>query len=274
MSSWIRHTAVYVIVCTFISLVWVVLTSGTFEDLGDYVSSPADAFRPGFWPIFFWLAWGLGWALHTFALFSRILLPGRRRRRRERRLRHHEAMRAAHDAGAAVLAGRPPVGRGYVVAMFTDLSGSTSTNEQVGDGRWAEIVGHHRSVVRRATASHGGVEVGTQGDGFFVRFDQPLEAVACAVRIQRDSAAARGSGQFVPPVRIGVHLGEAIHDDDDVLGQVVNVAARLLEVARPHEILVTEPVADSVELVAYEDRGLVNLKGITQPRHVLAVSWD
>ncbi len=273
MRSWIRHTEVYLIVCTFFSLVWVLLSSGTIDDLTGYLSSPGDAFTPSFWPIWLWLFWGLGWALHTVSVFSK-LLPGRRRQhRRERRNRHHEAVHAAHEAGSAVLTGKAPVGRGYVVAMFTDLSGSTATNEQVGDGRWAEIVGLHRNIVRSATETHRGVEVGTQGDGFFVRFDQPADAAACAARIQRDSATVRGKGDFVPPVRIGIHLGEAIHDDDDVLGQVVNVAARLLEVARPHEILVTEPVADSVELGVFEDRGLVNLKGITQPRHVLSLTW-
>ena len=159
--------------------------------------------------------------------------------------------------------------------MFTDLTDSTITNEQVGDSVWAEIVSRHRNVVRAATEQHHGVEVGTQGDGFFVRFDQLTDAAACAVRIQRESAEQRGNGSFVPPVRVGIHGGDAVHDDDDdVLGQVVNIAARLLAVAQPHEILVTEPVADAVESGTLDDRGLVTLKGISQPRHVLALSWE
>ena len=61
----------------------------------------------------------------------------------------------------------------------------------------------------------------------------------------------------------------------DVIGMVVNLAARVTNEAAPGEILVTEPVADHVDKdVKLEDRGLVMLRGISQPRHLLAVSWD
>jgi class 3 adenylate cyclase len=275
-----------------ISLVWVLLSSGTVDDLEAYARSPADALTVSFWPVWFWLFWGTAVAIHFAAVAVRILPGGRHKRRRRRHKNLADAHRMANEILRSAV---PPVpatspgapvpparshrpgraGRRYVVAMFTDLTGSTTTNEQVGDSAWAEIVGRHRRVVRAATERHSGVEVGTQGDGFFVRFDQPADAAACAVRIQRESAKQRGNGSFVPPVRIGIHGGDAVHDDDDdVLGRVVNIAARLLEVARPHEIVVTEPVADAVELGAFDDRGLVTLKGITQPRHVMALSWD
>ncbi|MEZ5166076.1 MAG: adenylate/guanylate cyclase domain-containing protein [Acidimicrobiales bacterium] len=112
------------------------------------------------------------------------------------------------------------------------------------------------------TAGHGGVEVGTQGDGFFVRFADSASATTCAVELQERCRDSRAAGSELPPVRIGIHQGEAVHDDDDILGQVVNVAARLLEVAAPGEILVTEPVADGVSPDRLTDRGLVALKGI------------
>jgi len=290
--AWVTHFLIYLATCTMISLVWVLLSSGTVDDLEAYARSPADALTVSFWPVWLWLFWGTAVAIHFSAVGARILPVGRRNRRRRRR---HEmaadAQRMTREVLSSVVhpvAPTPPgapvraaprrqgrAGRRYVVAMFTDLTGSTTTNEQVGDSAWAEIVGRHRRVVRAATERHRGVEVGTQGDGFFVRFEQPADAAACAVRIQRESAKQRGNGSFVPPVRIGIHGGDAVHDDDDdVLGRVVNIAARLLEVAGPHEIVVTEPVADAVELGAFDDRGLVTLKGITQPRHVLALSWD
>lgn len=294
MRAWVTHLLIYAATCTMISLVWVLLSSGTVDDLEAYARSPADALALGFWPVWFWLLWGTAVVIQFAVLATRVIPGGRRRRRRSER-RHQTMADAQRMVQEAVRAGMPPVpptpptepmaparpgqskrvGRRYVVAMFTDLTGSTTTNEQMGDSAWAEIVARHRRVVRAATEQHRGVEVGTQGDGFFVRFDQPADAAACAVRIQRDSAKERGSGSFVPPVRVGIHGGDAVHDDDDdVLGHVVNVAARLLEVARPHEIVVTEPVADAVELGSFEDRGLMNLKGISQPRHVLALSWE
>jgi len=291
--AWVTHFLVYVTTCTMISLVWVLLSSGTVDDLEAYARSPADALTVSFWPVWIWLFWGTAVVIH-FSVGAVRILPGGRRSRRRRR-RHEmatDAQRLTREVLSSVAQSMPPTppaapapparsrrpgraSRRYVVAMFTDLTASTTTNEQVGDSAWAEIVGRHRRVVRAATERHGGVEVGTQGDGFFVRFDQPADATACAVRIQRESARQRGKGSFVPPVRVGIHGGDAVHDDDDdVLGRVVNIAARLLEVAGPHEIVVTEPVADAVELGVFDDRGLVTLKGITQPRHVLALSWD
>jgi class 3 adenylate cyclase len=77
-------------------------------------------------------------------------------------------------------------------------------------------------------------------------------------------------------VRIGVHAGDAVDDGQgDIIGRVVNLAARVTSEAEPGQILITEPVADHVDKdTKLEDRGLVMLRGISQPRHLLAVSWD
>ena len=159
--------------------------------------------------------------------------------------------------------------------LFTDISGSTSLNEELGDDVWARVVNEHRTLVRDATQRFGGTEVATQGDGFFMRFDDAPSAVRCAIDIQRRLAHQRAGDALVPPVRIGIHSGEAIHGDDDVLGQVVNIGARLMEVADHHDVIITEPVVDRGELpVPAEDRGLVSLKGMAQRRHVLALCWQ
>lgn len=251
LGRWVTHALIYLSTCSTISLVWVLLTAGTVDDLKDYARTPGDALTLSFWPVWFWLLWGTVVAMH-FAIVVGRLIPGRRRRRRT----------------------PPQPTVRHVVAMFTDLSGSTTVNEQLGDDAWAELVDDHRRVVRAVTREHGGREVGTQGDGFFVRFDESAHAIACATALQERCRADREAGSILPPVRIGIHQGDAVHGRDDVLGQVVNVAARLLEVAAPHEVLVTEPVADGTPADALEDRGLVALKGMSQPRHVLALQWD
>lgn len=75
-------------------------------------------------------------------------------------------------------------------------------------------------------------------------------------------------------MRIGIHAGEAVEDDGDLVGRVVNVAARVAAEARPNEILVTEPVADHVGAsLDFEDRGVRELRGVSQGRHLLAVLW-
>jgi adenylate cyclase len=130
-------------------------------------------------------------------------------------------------------------------------------------------------VVRRAVDERGGTEVATAGDGFLIRFESPADAVLAGVDIQRALADGRTSDPTVPHTRIGLHAGDVVDDGSDVLGHVVNLAARVSSAAEPDEILVTEPVADQlVGSLRVEDRGLQPLKGLSQPRHLLAVRWD
>jgi class 3 adenylate cyclase len=166
-----------------------------------------------------------------------------------------------------------PVKR-WVAVMFSDIVDSTRLAEEVGDDEWTDVVSRYREFVRAAFATRGGEEVGTQGDGFLAQFPSPADAVLCAVDIQRDvrDVAAAGLGLRL---RIGVHAGEAVHDDGDLIGRVVNLAARVTGEAEPGEILVTEPVADYVGgRLHLEDRGLRDLRGVPQPRHLLAVDWS
>ncbi len=184
--------------------------------------------------------------------------------------------------------------RTWVAVLFTDIVDSTPLNQRVGDESWARLLAAHRAMVRAAVADHGGTEVGTQGDGFLVRFATPDQAAACALDLQRrleverrDHPAAepgadraadrRGDAAGTPAihVRMGLHAGEAMDDDDDLIGRVVNLAARVTAAAEPDEILVTELFADHLSpghpLV---DRGLRTLKGFDQPRHLLALAWQ
>jgi len=165
-------------------------------------------------------------------------------------------------------------GRQWVAVMFTDLVGSTGLAESLGDATWHEMLAAHRQLVRQCIQDHHGAEVGTQGDGFLVRFDTPDNAVACAMSLQRQMGRSREGGAFMPELRCGVHAGEAVADDNDLVGRVINLAARVTDAAAPGEILVTEPVADHLSPgIALVDRGLRPLKGFTQPRHLLAVAW-
>lgn len=168
----------------------------------------------------------------------------------------------------------PASGRQWVAVMFTDLVGSTGLAESLGDATWHEMLASHRQLVRECVGAHQGSEVGTQGDGFLVRFDTPDPAVECAISLQRKMSEARSGGAFVPELRIGIHAGEAVADDNDLVGRVINLAARVTDAADPGEILVTEPVADHLSPgVALVDRGLKPLKGFAQPRHLLSVAW-
>jgi class 3 adenylate cyclase len=267
---------IYLSACTTASLFWVVMGDGTVDDLKGYVETPGDALTREFWPIWAWLIWGTIVVAHAALVlgkFARIggrraLPPGRPPSRgRSTHPRHRQpSTRSPH---------RNENRRRFVAAMFTDISGSTGLTQELGDETWVELLATHRSVVRATTAEFDGTEVATQGDGFFVRFDHPARAALCAIEIQRRLAVERQADPRIPAVRVGIHVGDAIQAaDDDVLGHVVNVAARLLDVAAPGEIMVTEPVADHVDPGLLVDHGLADLKGVGQPRHILGIKWS
>jgi len=170
---------------------------------------------------------------------------------------------------------RSSVGKRWVAVMLLDVAGSTRYNEVLGDEAWSRMLLKLREMVRALVDEQHGTEVGTQGDSLLAHFDTPTDAVHCAIDVQRELARRRADGAVVPEVRIGVHAGDVVDDGDgDIVGRVVNLVARVSGSADPSEILVTEPVADELgSRVAFEDRGLRELKGVARPRHLLAAVW-
>src|SRR5213593_695422 len=92
---------------------------------------------------------------------------------------------------------------GTVTFLFTDIEGSTRLLEELGE-RYVDALGEQRRIVREALARHGGVEVDTQGDAFFVAFATASDALAAAA----DAQAGLANGPVC--VRMGVHSGEAM----------------------------------------------------------------
>src|SRR4029079_3084987 len=127
---------------------------------------------------------------------------------------------------------------------------------------WHEMLASHRQLVRQCVEANKGTEVGTQGDGFLVRFETPDAAIACAISLQRSMDESRTGGAFVPELRVGIHAGEAVADDNDLVGRGIILGAAVTDAAEPGDILITEPVADHLSPgVALVDRGLKPLKG-------------
>ncbi|GIU85230.1 MAG: hypothetical protein KatS3mg008_2005 [Acidimicrobiales bacterium] len=273
------HLFTYACVCAFLVAIWTV-TSGSPDRLGEILADPAEALRPGFWPIWPILAWGTAVLLHLAAGFVALLVTpaSRGSRRSEGPSRYgREASstggRPASGAGDGTRTERAT--RGRVVVAFTDMVDSTRIAETLGDDVWAGVVSEHRALVRELLGRHSGREIGTQGDGFLVAFDDARAAVAFSEELQRRLRDTRASGRFAPQVRVAIHSGEATDLEDDLVGTTVNVAARVLEAAGAGEILLTEPVAEALGPTRRcDDRGLVELKGLSQRRHLLALRWD
>lgn len=159
--------------------------------------------------------------------------------------------------------------------MFTDIVGFTAL-AQSDEAAAMQLLEDHRSLLRPIFAQHGGREVKTMGDGFLVEFDSALEATRCAVAIQEAlrAGSAAGPGDAGVRVRIGVHLGDVIRSDGDILGDAVNVASRLEPLAEPGGICISEPVHGQVaNKLPLEFRKLeaAELKNVEMPLAVYRV---
>jgi pimeloyl-ACP methyl ester carboxylesterase len=152
----------------------------------------------------------------------------------------------------------PDSNRVLATVLFTDIVGSTERAALMGDRAWQELLDSHHALVRKALAQFRGREIKTVGDAFITTFDGPARAMRCACAI-RDSVGSIGV-----EIRAGLHTGEIEITGPDIGGIAVHIAARIMSVAQPGEILVSSTVKDlSVGSgIAFIDRGARVLKGV------------
>ena len=152
---------------------------------------------------------------------------------------------------------RPDLPTGTVTFLFTDVEGSTRLLQEHGPA-YVELLADHRGALRAAFAEHGGVEVDTQGDAFFVAFPRAADAVAAAA----DGRQALESGPV--RVRIGIHTGEPIVTDEGYVGLDVHRAARIAAAAHGGQIVVSETTRRLLDPdAAVRDLGEHRLKDLT-----------
>lgn len=154
--------------------------------------------------------------------------------------------------------------------LFTDIVGSTDLIGVIGDEAWSNLRRWHDQALREQFEGHGGIEQDNAGDGFFVAFDDPSRALACAVAIQGRLAEHRASSGFAPQVRIGVHRDTAVQDEGGYRGAGVHLAARVAGAAGPGEVLVTASLA--AELGVTGPSRSLELKGIPDPVEVVSLT--
>ena len=157
----------------------------------------------------------------------------------------------------------PPMSRNrglsvLVTVLFTDIVGSTEIAAELGDKGWRDLVRRHHAIVRRELKRFRGRELDTAGDGFFARFDRPADAIGCACAI------SDGVRELGIEIRAGIHVGEAEVFEHKVGGIAVNVAARVMGVAKGGEVLVSSTLRDAAagSGFAFADHGTHRLKGI------------
>ena len=171
--------------------------------------------------------------------------------------------------------------------MFTDVVGSTTITDRLGDREARSMLRVHDEIVRRQTEAHGGVEVKAMGDGFMMTFASALGAVASAAAVQHEldaynkerSVLDTGSDEaarFMLAVRIGLGVGEPVREGEDLFGMSVIEASRISAQAQGGQILTSEIVRALVAGTGefrFDQAGTFQLKGISGDRVLYEVLW-
>ncbi len=181
-------------------------------------------------------------------------------------------VRTREELRAAVLR-EPKPATAHKTLMFTDLSGSTSLVEAIGDEAWRNLSAWLDNEMRSLFKEHRGREVDHAGDGFFVVFDAASDAVECAMTIQRRLVSQRRMHGYAPQVKIGIHTGEVTESESALRGASVHRAARLCAAAEPGTILASRDVLEAAHLPMTGLR-MLTLKGIKEPVGAAAVDWQ
>ncbi|MDX6547581.1 MAG: hypothetical protein QOG33_1131 [Gaiellales bacterium] len=157
---------------------------------------------------------------------------------------------------------------GTVTFLFTDVEGSTRLLHDLGSEGYATELGRHREVLRDAFARHGGVEVGTAGDAFFVAFPTALGAVAAAQEAMADLTEGRIR------VRVGIHTGTPLLVEGDYVGMDVHRAARIAACGHGGQVLVSASTAALVGTDDLRDLGEHRLKDLSAPERIYQLGDD
>jgi adenylate cyclase len=165
--------------------------------------------------------------------------------------------------------------RKLAAIMFTDMVGYSALTQR-DEGLAVRLLEEHRTLLRPAFLKHQGQEVKTIGDGFLVAFASAVAAVNCAVELQ-EALARRNLGAPADrqlQVRIGIHLGDVLRRGDDIVGDGVNIAARVEPLADSGGIAITQQVFDQVYNKIPETLariGKIELKNIQRPVEVYRI---
>ena len=173
-----------------------------------------------------------------------------------------------------------PVGQAGVKSpfrtiAFTDLKGSTSLLNEVGQSAYMLLLMEHDLIIRRALAAARGREVKHTGDGIMASFDDVAGALSCAIAIQ-DGFDARNATSEGPGlrVRIGMAAGEPVDRHDDLFGSTVNLASRICDAADGGQTLVSDVVRDLGHPLGFVflEAGLRTLRGFSDPIQVFELA--
>src|SRR5712692_8093029 len=151
---------------------------------------------------------------------------------------------------------------GTVTFLFTDVEGSTKLLHELGAEGYAEALAEHRGVIRESCARHGGVEVDTQGDAFFIAFPTAAGALGAATE------ALQGLDPGPIRVRVGIHTGTPYLGEEGYVGVDVHRAARIAASGHGGQVLVSASTAALSGNEGLRDLGEHRLKDLSAPERI------
>ena len=172
-------------------------------------------------------------------------------------------------------ASKPP--SGFATILFTDMEGSTTLADQLGDAAAQEVRRAHDEIVRAALAANGGSEIKHTGDGIMASFATASSALDSAIAIQRGVAAHKEAHPDSPlGVYVGLNAGEPIAEEGDLFGTSVNLAARICDHAEAGQILAANVVRELAagKQFLFADLGETELRGFEDPIKLWELRWE
>jgi class 3 adenylate cyclase len=166
---------------------------------------------------------------------------------------------------------------GLATILFTDMEGSTTLTQRLGDAKAQEVLRTHNAILREALKGHSGSETKHTGDGIMASFASASQALQCAIAMQRAFAQHNESNPDTPiRVRIGLNAGEPVAEDADLFGTAVQLAARICAHAEPGQILVSDVLQQLAagKGFTFADKGEATLKGYEKPVRLHEVVWE
>lgn len=164
-----------------------------------------------------------------------------------------------------------------LLVLFADISGSTSIYEQLGDAVAVELIQGLLASMEEEVLMHKGEVIKSIGDELLCTFSDVVSALAAATAMHQQAGAVSGPGGRSLALRIGMHYGPTIEDRGDIFGDAVIVASRVVELARPGQILITEECYARVPLLGRSRIRTVDrimMRGRSAEVTVMEVLWE
>ncbi len=171
----------------------------------------------------------------------------------------------------------PPEESAFRTILFTDMVGSTSMTQRLGDAAAMELLRVHDKIIRSALGEHRGSEVKHTGDGIMASFLDASSGVECSIAIQRAfNVRAEESSEHSVQIRIGLTAGEPVMEHNDLFGAAVQLAARICDSADANGILVANVIRELCigKGFLFADTGEQALRGFEDAVRLYEVRWQ